>query len=175
MAVTESNRNDYQQSYYEQNKEKIRTQRMKKKLDNPDFLNKVTLKSLEKYHLVDYAKSLGRDVKLIEVNKISYELSKTVNETIQKKVTSQLEAFDKEMKELIGAKKQQLINFKQGMPLTSGNFTLTPTARAFFSPVSFFNCESESLSHRRWSSLSALRVRQSMRIDLLFQEMYIQP
>jgi hypothetical protein len=124
MAVLVNNRNDYQQSYYEKNKDKIRTQRLKNKLDDPNFLQSVTLKSLEKYHLVEYAKSLGRDVTPVSVNKISYEMSKTVNETIQKKVSSQLAKFDVEMKELMAEKRQQMLNFKQGMPITSGPFTL---------------------------------------------------
>ena len=84
----------------------------------------VRVSTIDKYDLVEYAKSKGVDVSFIEVNKINKKVRDQVDEKIASKVEKTVEDFDREIKKLLSDKKKQMVNFHRGLPLKSGLLTL---------------------------------------------------
>ena len=80
--------NAFQRDYYHSNRERIRKQRLMKRIDRGLH---VRPRTIEEYDLVAYADDKGYDTKIIRVNEMEEEMVRMMDDQVKRKVEKRLE------------------------------------------------------------------------------------
>jgi len=113
--------NSFQRDYYHNNRERIRKQRLMKRIDRGLH---VRPRTIEQYDLIAYADDKGYDTKIIRVNEMEEKMVRLMDAQVKRKVEKRLENFDREVERVVSAKLKQLRALERGDPMVSGPFSL---------------------------------------------------